>query len=209
MSPAPAERTLYEMTRTSSHLNLLKITQHRKARPIMAPAVDPNAANFYTEKSFGGEEYSYTIGSDISVPGNLNDKFLSVNVGAAAKVIAWQHYSATGIYKEWTGENPDITDIEGLSRFQVVDGDTRAISFLFKDTTGGTTKQYSLKVDARDVGTVTLYSNEDDTYRLVGIMPDSGPPVTTAVYLRDESSGSYLAIGSVYFQWESSSNRKY
>jgi hypothetical protein len=175
----------------------------------MAPTVDPNVANFYNEKNFGGQVFPYSIGSDVSLPNSLNDTFLSVNVGAAAKVLAWQHYSATGIYREWTGENPDITDIGGLSRFEVVDGNTRAISFLFKDATGGKPKQYSLKVDAADVGTVTLYSDEDDNYRLVGIMPENGPPVTTALYIRDESTGVYIAIGSVYFQWDSSSNRTY
>jgi hypothetical protein len=169
----------------------------------MAPPVDASAANFYSKKDFEGDKYPYVIGDDVSVPGSLNDKFLSVNVGTAAKVIAWQHYNQTGIYKEWTGQNPDITDIGGLSRFKVVDDDTRAISFVFKDATGGSDKQYSLKVNAADVGSILIYSNDGDVFHLVGIMPSGGPPVTTAIYVRDEKSGGYIATGSVYFQWNS------
>jgi hypothetical protein len=176
----------------------------------MAPSVDPNTANFYVKLNFEGQAHPYPIhDANVQLPASLNDRFLSVNVGAAAKVIAWQHYSSTGIYREWTGENPDITDIGGLSTFRVVDGNTRAISFLFKDATGAPAKRYSLQLNAADVGSVKLYSNEDETYRLVGIMPDSGPPVTTAVYVRDESSGVYITQGSVFFQWNSSDNRTY
>ncbi|RYP49407.1 hypothetical protein DL768_004880 [Monosporascus sp. mg162] len=171
----------------------------------MAPPVDATAVNFYSKKDFGGDKYPYTIGDDIEVPTDLIDQFLSVNVGTAAKVIAWQHYNSTGIYKEWTGENPDITGIGGLSRFKVVENDTRAISFIFKDTTGGAEKQYSLKVKAADVGEILIYSNDGDAYHLVGIMPSGGPPVTTAIYVRDEKSGVYIATGSVFFQWNSGS----
>ncbi|KAJ4379037.1 hypothetical protein N0V85_008909 [Neurospora sp. IMI 360204] len=167
----------------------------------MAPSVDPSTVVFYQKKNFEGSGDTYALGQDVSVPGSLNDKYLSVAVGASAKVIAWQHYNESGHYREWTESQVDISDIGGLSRFKVVDDDTRAISFLFKDSTGGKDKQYSLKVDARDVGAVTLYSNSGDEYGLVGILPAGGPPVTTAVYVRDESSGVYLAVGSVFFQW--------
>ncbi|KAK3496325.1 membrane binding-domain-containing protein [Neurospora crassa] len=167
----------------------------------MAPSVDPTKVIFYQKKNFEGPGDTYAIGQDISVPGSLNDKYFSVAVGASAKVIAWQHYNESGRYREWATSQADISDIGGLSRFRVVDDDTRAVSFLFKDATGGADKQYSLKVDARDVGTVTLYSNDGDEYGLVGIMPEGGPPVTTAVYVRDEHSGVYIAVGSVYFEW--------
>jgi len=172
------------------------------------PSVAPNQAAFFTEKNYGGDKFEYEIGPAVSLPGNLNDRFKSVKVGTNAKVIAWQHYSETGYYREWTGDVPDISNIGGLSRFQVVSHNTRAISFLFQDATGGAEKQYSLKVDARDVGTVVLYSAPDDDgdYGLVGIMPKDGPPVTTAIFVRDEHSGIYIAVGSVYFKWNSSTD---
>lgn len=175
----------------------------------MAPSVSPTAVNFYIEKDFGGDAYPYKVGDDVRLPPELNDKFLSVNVGIAAKVLAWRDYDKGGPYREWTGANPDITDIEGLSRFIVVDGNTRAIAFLFKDDTGGADRQYSLTVKAADVGDVIIYSNNGDDYSLVGLMPPDGPPVTTAIYVRDENSGVYIATGSVYFKWNSETERKY
>lgn len=175
----------------------------------MAPPVDPTAVIFYTEKNFGGDAHPYKVGDDVSLPSDLNDKFLSVNVGVAAKVLAWRDYNKQGPYREWTGPNPDISDIEGLSCFVVVDGDTRAIAFLFKDATGGADRQYSLTVNAADVGEVKIYSNDGDDYRVVGLMPSGGPPVTTAIYVRDEKSGGYIATGSVFFQWSSEADREY
>ncbi|KAK0650994.1 Beta/Gamma crystallin-domain-containing protein [Cercophora samala] len=173
----------------------------------MAPPVDPSTAKFYVKKEFEGDEYPYSIGADVSVPGSLNDKFLSVNVGNNTKVIAWQHYNESGVYREWEGANPDISDIGGLSRFKVVENNTRAISFQFVDQTGGTPLQYSLKIDARDVGTVLIKSNEDPLeWHLVGILPAGGPPVTTGVFLRNEGTGVYLSVGSIYFQWNKDTN---
>jgi hypothetical protein len=88
----------------------------------------------------------------------------------------------------------------------VVPSNTRAIAIAFQDATGGKPRQYTLKLDAADVGTVKLFSNdsaaeEGNEYRLVGLMPEGGPPVTTAVYVRNEADGGYVAVGSVYFQW--------
>lgn len=175
----------------------------------MAPSVDPTTVIFYTEKDFGGDAHPYKVDDDVSLPSELNDKFLSVNVGIAAKVLAWRDYKKQGPYREWTGPNPDISDIEGLSCFMVVSGDTRAIAFLFKDATGGADRQYSLTVDAHGVGEVKMYSNDGDEYRVAGLMPANGPPVTTAIYVRDENSGVYIATGSVYFKWNPDTERKY
>lgn len=175
----------------------------------MAPTVEPTAVNFYTKKDFGGDAHSYKVGDDVSLPSDLNDKFLSVNVGIAAKVLAWRDYNKQGPYREWTGPNPDITDIEGLSCFMVVKGDTRVIAFLFKDATGGADRQYSLTVKAADVGELKIFSNDGDEYRVAGLMPAGGQEVTTAIYVRDEHSGVYIAEGSVYFQWNSKTEGKY
>ncbi|KAJ4289953.1 hypothetical protein N0V88_006751 [Collariella sp. IMI 366227] len=130
-----------------------------------------------TLPNLSGTPTPYTIGADVALPSSLNDKYQSVSVGASAK----------------------------SSRV------TRAVAFAFKDATGGKKKQYSLKVEAREVGTVTIYPGKRqrarEEYRLVGIMPEGGPPVTTAVYVRDEASGAYVALGSVYFQWNEKEDR--
>lgn len=176
----------------------------------MAPSVAPTAVNFYTAKDFGGSTYPYKVGDDVSLDKDLNDKFLSVNVGLAAKVLAWRDYNKGGPYEEWSGgPRPDITSIGGLSQFMVIDADTRAIAFLFRDATGGADRQYSLKVDAHDVGEVTMFSNDGDEHRLAGLMPAGGPPVTTAIYVRDEKSGVYIATRSVFFKWNDQTDREY
>ena len=182
-------------------------TTHQTPK-MTAPSVDPTTAVFFQKKEFSGPGDIYTIGQDLSLPGALNDKYLSVAIGTSAKVIAWQHYNESGHYAEWTSSQSDISAIGGLSRFRVVDDSTRVISFLFKDGTGGEARQYSLKVDARDVGSVVLFSGAGlggeegkEEYAMVGVMPEGGPPVTTAVYVRDEKSGVYVAVGSVFFQW--------
>lgn len=177
---------------------------------MSAPPVDSQAAVFYEGKDFEGTEHDYKVGDNISVSEDLNDKLLSVNIGSLAKVIAWRDYdnsSDSGTFQEWTGPQPDITSLGGLSRFAVTAINDRAISFLFKDATGGDERQYSLKINAAEVGEALLYSNVDDEYRLVGIMPDNGPPVTTAIYLRDEYSGVYIAVGSIFFQWDEANDQ--
>ncbi|KAK4101291.1 hypothetical protein N658DRAFT_471733 [Parathielavia hyrcaniae] len=179
----------------------------------MAPHAEPLTAVFFTETNFSGTANAYKVGDEVRVPLELNDQYQSVDVGPNAKVIAWQNYDESGIYKEWEGQQPDINSIEGLSRFKVVPSNTRAISFAFRDATGGKPRQYSLKVDAADVGAVKLFSNDgagsegegvgsSAEYRLVGLMPEGGPPVTTAVYVRNEADGAYVALGSVFFQWD-------
>ena len=187
----------------------------------MAPQVPENEVYFYTQEEYGGSKNGYKIGDDVNLwPGPLNDKFQSAAVGSGAKVLAWQHGDASGVFAELTGANPSLKFIGGLTRFRVIDDDTRVIAFKFVDGTGtgAAPRQYSLKVDAADVGDKILYSNdtggddndggnENEGFKLVGTIPEGGSDVTTAVYVRDESSGSYIATGSAYFRWNADSKQ--
>jgi hypothetical protein len=158
---------------------------------------------FYAQLSFAGEAHTYDLGADENLhPGELNDKFKSVKVGRQAKVLAWQHANQTGKYREWDLDQADITGIGGLSRFKVIRDTTLPIAVRLEDLTGGQNRQYSLKVDSFEVGQALVYSG-DPEYGLVGIMPEDGPPVTTAIYVRDEQSGNYVATGAVHFAWNS------
>ncbi|KAI0902881.1 hypothetical protein F4823DRAFT_348304 [Ustulina deusta] len=93
----------------------------------------------------------------------------------------------------------------GLSRFEVVGNATRATAFIFRDVTGRAEKQYSLKANATEVGSILIYSINGDADHLVGIVPSGRPPVTTAIYVRDERPSRYIATGSVFFQQNSGS----
>ncbi|MFD6356934.1 beta/gamma crystallin domain-containing protein [Nocardia tengchongensis] len=157
-------------------------------------------ATFYRNVDYVGEPSACKLGTQESLPGDLNDRFRSVRVGELVKVLAWQHYGQSGRYREWEVDTPDITDVGGLSTFRVVEKTTLAIAVRLQDDTGAAPERYSLKVVSYEVGEITTHSG-DPEYALVGFMPAGGPPVTTAIYVRDEQTGEYAAIGSVYFVW--------
>ncbi|MFD4948774.1 beta/gamma crystallin domain-containing protein [Streptomyces sp. NPDC058409] len=158
-------------------------------------------ATFYTQLAYAGDAHSYKLGSDESLyPGDLNDKFKSLRVGKLVKVLAWQH-NESGQYREWDTDQENITDIGGLSRFKVAASTTLPIAVRLQDLTGAPEGSYSLKVSSYEVGEATI-SSGDPEFRLVGIMPESGPPVTTAIYVRN-GDGHYVATGAVHFTWNS------
>jgi hypothetical protein len=158
---------------------------------------------FYSRLNYTGDAHTYAAGTDEKLhPGELNDKFKSVKVGRKAKVLAWQHSNQSGKYREWDLDQPDISDIGGLTRFKVVESTTLPIAVRLQDLTGAPTGRYSLKAASYDVGD-TIVRSGDPEYGLVGVMPEDGPPVTTAIYVRDEHSGVYVAVGAIYFVWNS------
>ncbi|MDT0466650.1 beta/gamma crystallin domain-containing protein [Streptomyces gibsoniae] len=156
---------------------------------------------FYTRPNYMGDAHTYALGTDENLyPGELNDKFKSVKVGRKVKILAWQHGNQTGKYREWDLDQPDISDIGGLTRFKVVESTTLPVVVRLQDLTGAPAGKYSLKVSSYDVGDTIVYSG-DPEYGLVGVMPEDGPPVTTAIYVRDEHTGAYVAVGAIYFTW--------
>jgi len=171
-----------------------------------APSVAPTKAAFYKSKNFGGTATTFDVGYDGNVPSGDNDQYQSLNVGVEAKVLAYQHYGGGGKYREWTGAQPDISDIGGLSKLKVIPNNTQVLSFLFKDTTGGGDGQYSLRVQPRDVGEILIYSNDSDEYKLAGLIPIN-TTVTTAINVRNEHNGVYIANGAIYFRWDDSAKK--
>lgn len=160
-------------------------------------------ATFYTQLAYQGDPHAYKLGSDIELyPGHLNDQYQSVRVGAMVKVLAWQHAGMAGRYQEWDVDQPDITSIGGLSHFQVVELGTLPIAIRLEDATGAAPGSYSLTAESYQVGRITVPSG-DPEYGLIGIMPVDGPPVTTAIYVRDEQPGhgQFVATGAIYFIW--------
>ncbi|KAI1399460.1 abundant perithecial protein [Hypoxylon fuscum] len=166
----------------------------------MAPAVKVDEAVFYAKTNYEGHSTPYKIGEvEDFYPETLNDKFGSAVVGVEAAVLVVPGREKIGQYVTMTGDNPSLGAAGELSRFVVIkEHNTRAIEFKFTDATGGKFHQYSLKVNAADVGSPILYSG-DDYFKLVGLIQDK--EVTTAIYVRDESSGVYVASGSVYFKY--------
>ncbi len=82
----------------------------------------------------------------------------------------------------------------------MIESTTLSIAVRLQDDTGAEAGRFSLTVESYEVGRVTTLSG-DPEFALVGTMPADGPPVTTAIYVRDEQTFQYAAPGAVYFVW--------
>lgn len=156
---------------------------------------------FYTQPNYTGTAHTYPQGTDENLfPEALTDKFASVRIGNRAKVFFWNYEGESGERSELTADSPDITDIGRPTRFLVADSATVGIWIGFADATGAVPGRHSLKADSFLVGSVTIPSTTSGSrLSLIGKMDPSGQPVTTALFVRDESSGAYVAVGSVHF----------
>ena len=154
---------------------------------------------FYTRPNYAGTAHTYPRGTDENLsPEALTDQFASVRIGKRAKVFFWNYEGVSGDRSELTADTPDITDIGRPTRFLVADSAAMGIWIDFVDATGAAPGRHSLKADSFLVGSITLPSGSGG---FIGKMDPSGQPVTTALFARDESSGAYVAVGSVHFVW--------
>jgi hypothetical protein len=169
---------------------------------------DINQVFFYEKPDYDGTSHTYKEGDDktFTYPEHLNDLYRSVKVGAAVKVLAWQHSDGSGIHKVWETSQPNISSIGGLSKFKVLPKATRILVYRFENRTGNG-QRYCAYIDAAGVSTEKIEScSGDSAYKLVGMMPEGGPPVTTAIYVRDMQTNQYLPVASLHFQWNSSTH---
>ncbi|XYZ63987.1 hypothetical protein KP696_09930 [Nocardia seriolae] len=165
---------------------------------------ESNQAIFFTARQYAGEPYVYSIDDGVvEVPGQLNDKFLSVKVGANAKVMAWQHYGFGGAYAEWDTDQPDISGIHGLSVFTVTYRSTQFIMARFVNATQ-TDRTLAMKVNTAgaDPGISERWLAQDDPhFSPIALAFEDGRQVTTALYVRDENTYIFNPTGSCYFRW--------
>ncbi|EAS29727.3 uncharacterized protein CIMG_08473 [Coccidioides immitis RS] len=157
-----------------------------------------NTVEFYPEKDYGGA----AVASELNKVEHLalGTKYLSYHLGSGTKLLVWNHSNYYD-QEQWVSDKSSLP--AGKQCYKVLAGATRVIGFRFKDATGGAQKAYSLTLNIHDIGQVTLYSNESDQFAIAGTMPQDGPPVTTAVYVRDMRTGIYIVQGSIYFKWDS------
>jgi hypothetical protein len=156
---------------------------------------------FYTQPNYTGTAHTYPRGTDENLfPDALTDRFASVRIGQRAKVFFWNYEGVSGERLELTADSPDITDIGRPTRFLVADSATIGIWIGFADATGAAPGRHSLKADSFLVGSITIpATTSGNNVNLIGKMDPSGQPVTTALFVRDESTGAYVAVGSVHF----------
>lgn len=158
---------------------------------------------FYREKNFGGSPEYYQLGDDITFHFGdaFNDKYLSLKVVNAVKINCYQHSDGSGIFKSYTqGDYASIEEINGLSKFQVVDIDTHfAVSMRLIDATDGEPRQFLMTFNAHNIGNTEFWSG-DMVYKSLPVT-ENNDLVTCAIYIRDMSSGEYVVNGSMYFKY--------
>lgn len=164
----------------------------------------PKTVSFYPEENYGG----IVATSELNKVEHqaLRSKYNSYKLGSGTKLLVWNHSNYYD-QEEWTSDKSSIPSSSTKQCYQVLEGTTSVIGFRFKDTTGAEAKSYSLTLNASDIGQIVLLSNESDQFAIAGTMPQNGPPVTTAVYVRDMKTGVYIAQGSVYFQWDGAAGK--
>ncbi|QUJ68985.1 hypothetical protein KDD30_07965 [Photobacterium sp. GJ3] len=158
---------------------------------------------FYREKNFGGSPEYYGLGDDVTFHygDNFNDKYRSLKVINPVKINCYQHSDGSGIFKTYTqGDYADLAEIDGLSKFQILEIDTYfSISMRLIDQSGGEPRQFLMTFNAHNIGQAEFWSGNNDYTALP--VTDNSDLVTCAIYIRDMSSGEYISNGSMYFQY--------
>ncbi|CAM3667813.1 beta/gamma crystallin domain-containing protein [Xenorhabdus thuongxuanensis] len=161
-----------------------------------------HGAIFYTEKNYSGDIYAYSENSqEVNLIGTpLNDKFRSVKIGTNSIVFAWRHGNdsqAGQIYREWDTSQPDISDIQGLSKFIVspANRDLLAVKLINES---GVDQIFRAHIQTYKIpNPVDCYSNGD--YEIVGLIPKDGLQYVAFVVVFDQKNIP-VTQGAVYFK---------
>lgn len=175
---------------------------------------DPDEIILFTGKNYTGETYSSVIGDNISVPLSLNDKFYSVKVGSAAKVVLIRDYNFSGPTLETDVDDPSISlggPGSGLSCFIVLQKVGKYIArFSFVDQVS---HNRSLKLissnfnptgEEPNPGVIILNldpgpEEDPNAPRVFSLLDESNTinlPVTVGLYVR-KTDGIYEDIGAL------------
>ncbi|AFZ25584.1 Protein of unknown function (DUF1881) [Cylindrospermum stagnale PCC 7417] len=180
---------------------VLSLVFFNGGRAYAAPSA--NEVAFFTATNFGGSEHTYNLGDKVDLyktDPSLNDQFKSVKIGSSdIKVLAWQDDGFHGAFEEYREDTPSINI--ALTSFHVVTNGLSP-SFKFFDATNSSS-QYCLTVKAYEYGDVVDCSKDgEDVFQVIGTLDKNRPePLTTAIYLRNQSTGSYETTGSIYFTY--------
>ncbi|MBD1226935.1 beta/gamma crystallin domain-containing protein [Xenorhabdus griffiniae] len=162
-----------------------------------------NGAIFYTGKNYTGANYKYPENStEVNLTGtSLNDKFFSVKVGTSSIVFAWRHNSDSEvgqIYREWEKSQPDISDIQGLTKF-IVSPSNRDLLAVKLINESGIDQIFRANIQTYTIpNPVDCYSNGD--YEIVGLIPQNGQLYVTSVVIFDQNNIP-VTQGAVYFKY--------
>lgn len=48
---------------------------------------------------------------------------------------------------------------------------------------------------------MNLYSDDDDDLKFMGTLPETGTVIITALFIRNEQNGVYIAVGAICLKW--------
>ncbi|KAF7590611.1 hypothetical protein BBP40_002606 [Aspergillus hancockii] len=161
--------------------------------------VGPDTVDFYAKPNYEDLVKSAKLGEVEHQ--KLGTSYISSRLGDGTKLLVWNHRDYTE-QKQWTSDQSSIPQSSSVQCYQLFKDTTSVIGFRFKDATGGGKKSISLQLNLVQIGNVKVLSDESDKYAIAGTMPRDRPPVTTAVYVRNEKTGVYIATRSIYFQWD-------
>ncbi|KAH8162947.1 hypothetical protein CIB48_g5301 [Xylaria polymorpha] len=163
----------------------------------------PNiGVDFYEKKNYEGKLTQYTIHQTKNFdPKKISDLYKSAKVGTGVKVLCSNEPDIDGSYDYVRGKQPNIEAIP-FNSISADENDTHVFKFRFLDNTGGHPKQYSLTIQVHDLGKRIVYSNDNLTPKIAGIIQASGGVTTIAISVRDEKTGQDILDGSIYYKWD-------
>ncbi|HGA3141959.1 TPA: beta/gamma crystallin domain-containing protein [Enterobacter hormaechei] len=160
-------------------------------------------AVFFQQKNFNGPSFEYKEREVVyNLPPELNDTFLSVDIRDLSIVHGWRHYgdSQPGqIYKVWTQSQPDISDIQGLSKFVVAPADSELLAVRLINKSGNNSLDYVFIQTYTIDNPVNIPVNGD--FEIVGLVPNDGRMYVTSIILFDKNKVP-MEIGAAYFMYD-------
>ncbi len=162
-------------------------------------------AIFFQQKNFNGKPHNYKEREIVyNLSPELNDKFLSVDIAELSIVHGWRHYHDSQpeqIYKVWTTSQPDISDIQGLSKFVTAPKDTELLAIKLTNKSPNNNLDYVFIQTYTIDNPVNISANGD--YDIIGLIPNDGRMYVTSIILFDKNK-TPLEIGAAYFMYDTS-----
>ncbi|RMN14650.1 MULTISPECIES: beta/gamma crystallin domain-containing protein [Pseudomonas syringae group] len=155
-----------------------------------------HGAEFYMSVNYEGDgPYAYEESVvQYYLPSHLNDKFLSVKVGALSKVYGWHAYSDSGsIHQLWETSQANISSIRGLSKFVVSPSDSTLFAVKVKNDVGDGEKYFAFVRTFTIQNPVYMESGMD--YEVVGLIPTDGRLYVTDIVIFERAGRQRWAEG--------------
>ncbi|OBU42639.1 hypothetical protein AYY27_07175 [Photobacterium damselae] len=168
-------------------------------------------ANFYKSTNYIGTAYYYPESNNIInlEYSDLNDKFRSVDVGLASKVLAWRHSTDDQYgqyFKIYEEDAPNLWEMDGLTKLKIIPKQSEEVLIRLIDKSGSN-KKFCLyaNVFSPDAQASNVVACTDDLgYQVVGYIVNSGDKIVSSLQVRnaqigDPDYGTFINSGNVFY----------